>query len=127
MKFSKRFRRKRPAIFKSGQWHFPKDNKPVHNSVLVTDYLTKMSIKTVPHPPYNPDFGPCDFWLFAKLRACPYETMRKWKRLWRRSLTHSQKRTSMGPFRSFWNSTTSVLQPEEITSHATGVSWEYYQ
>ena len=43
----KRFRRKRPALFKSGQWNFHQDNAPVHNSILVTDYLTKMGI-TVP-------------------------------------------------------------------------------
>ena len=46
--------------------------------MLVTDYLTKMGIKTVPHPPYSPDFAPCDFWLFPKLkknlRGCRYET-----------------------------------------------------
>ena len=41
---------------------FPQDNAPVHNSILVTDYLTKMGIKTVPHPPYSPDFASCDFW-----------------------------------------------------------------
>ena len=33
-----------------------------------------MGIKTVPHPPYSPDVGPCDFWLFPKLRGCRYET-----------------------------------------------------
>ena len=48
--FSKRFHQKRPALFKSGQWHFHQDNTPVHNSILVTDYLTKMGIKTVPPP-----------------------------------------------------------------------------
>ena len=36
--------------------------------ILVTDYLSKMGIKTVPHPPYSPDVAPCDFWLFPKLR-----------------------------------------------------------
>ena len=35
--FSKIFRRKRPVLFKSGQWHFHQDNAPVHNSILVTD------------------------------------------------------------------------------------------
>ena len=35
--FRKRFHRKRPALFKSGQWHFHQDNTPVHNSILVTD------------------------------------------------------------------------------------------
>ena len=77
--FRKRFRRKRPALFKSGQWHFQQDNATVHNSILVTDYLTKMGIKTVPHPPNSPDLAPCDFWLFPKLkeklRGCRSETI----------------------------------------------------
>ena len=65
---------KRPALFKSGQWHFYQDNALVHSSILVTDYLTKMGIKTVPHPPYSPDIAPCDIWLFTKLRGCRYKT-----------------------------------------------------
>ena len=59
--FRETFRRKRPTLFKSGQWHFHQDNAPVHNSILVTDYLTKMGIKTVSHHPYSPDLAPCDF------------------------------------------------------------------
>ena len=66
--FRKTFRRKRPELFESGQWHFHQDNAPVHKSILVTDYLTQMGIKTVPHPPYSPDLAPCDFWLFPKLK-----------------------------------------------------------
>ena len=77
--FWKRFRRKRPAIFKLGQWHFYQDNTPVHNSILVTDYLTKMGIKTVLQPPYSPDLAPCDFWLFPKFRGCRYETIEEIK------------------------------------------------
>ena len=46
--FSKRFPRKRPALFKLGQWHFHEVNAPIHNSILVTDYLTKMDFLTVP-------------------------------------------------------------------------------
>ena len=53
--------------------------------------------------------------------------LRRWKRLWWRSLTHSHKRTSMGPSRSCWNGTTSGLQPEKITSKGTRVSCVYYQ
>ena len=53
--------------------------------------------------------------------------LRRWKRLWRRSLTCSYKRTSMGPSRSCWNGTTSALHPEEITSKETRVSCVYYQ
>ena len=57
-----------PALFKSGQWHFHQDNAPVHNSILVTDYLSKMGIKTVT------DLTPCDFGVFPKLKGCRYET-----------------------------------------------------
>ena len=77
--FSKRFCRKRLALFKSGQWHFYQNNAPVHNSFLVTDYLTKMGIKTVPHPPYSPDLASCDFCLFPKVRGCRYETIKEMK------------------------------------------------
>ena len=52
--------------------------------------------------------------------------LRRWKRLWRRSLTRSHKRTSMGSSRSCWNGTTSALQPEEISSKRTRVSCVYY-
>ena len=52
--------------------------------------------------------------------------LRRWKRLWRRSLTRSHKRTSIGPCRSCWNGRTSALQPEEITSKGTRVSCVYY-
>ena len=79
-----RFLGKRPALFKSGQWHFHQDNAPVHNSIFVTDYLTKMGINTVPHPPYSPDLAPCDFWLFPKLKEKlkgfrRYETIKEMK------------------------------------------------
>ena len=77
--FRKRFRRKRPALFESVQWHFQQDNAPVHNSILVTDYLTKMGIKTVPQPLYSPDLAPCDFWLFPKLTGCRYERIEEMK------------------------------------------------
>ena len=43
------------------------------------DYLTKIGIKTVPHPPYSPDVALCDFWLFPKLRGCRYETIEEMK------------------------------------------------
>ena len=52
---------------------------PVDNSILVTDYLSKIGIKTVPRPPYSPDFGSCDFWLFPKLKGCRYETIEEIK------------------------------------------------
>ena len=65
--------------FKSGQWHFRQDNAPVHNCILVTDYLTKMGIKTFCHPSYSPDLAPCDFCLFSKLRGYCYERIDEMK------------------------------------------------
>ena len=73
----KRFGRKRPALFRSGQWYFHQNNAPVHNSY--TDYLIKIGIETVPHSSYSPDLAPCDFWLFPKLRDCRYETIKEMK------------------------------------------------
>ena len=61
------------------------------------------------------------------LEAVVMRQLRRWKRLWRRSLTRSHKRTSMGPSRSCCNGTTSALQPEEITWKGTTVSCVSYQ
>ena len=66
--FRKRFRRKRPALFKSGQWHSQQDTAPVHNSILVTDYLTN-----------SPGLAPYGIWLFPRLIGCCYETTEKMK------------------------------------------------
>ena len=73
---------------------------------------------------HQDSYSPCDFCLFPKLKGCHYETIEE--RLWRRSLTHSHKRTSMGPCRSSWNGT-SALQLEEITSKGTRVLCVNYQ
>ena len=70
---------------------------------------------------------PVTFGYALSPEAVVMRQLRKWKRLWRRSLTRSHKRTSMGPFRSCWNGTTSALQPEEITSKGTRVSCVHYQ
>ena len=58
-----------------GKWHYHQDNAPVHNSILVTYYLTKMGIKTVPQPPYRPNLAPSDFWF----RGYRYETIEEMK------------------------------------------------
>ena len=77
--FRKKFCRKRPALLKSGQCHFHQVNAPVYNSILVTDYSTKMCMKTVPHPLYRPNLASGDFWLFPKLRDYRYETIEAMK------------------------------------------------
>ena len=125
--FRKRSHRKRPVLFKSGQGHFHQDNTPVHNSILVTDYLTKMGIKTVPHPPYSPDIAPCDFWLFPKLRGCHFETIEQMKEAVTKDIDTLTQEDFHGAFQKLLNSTTIALQLEEITSKGTRVSCEYYQ
>ena len=89
---------KRPALFKSGHWYFHQDNPPVHNSILVTDYLTKMGIKTVSHPPYCPDLALCDFCYSLNSEAVVMRQLRRWKRLWRRSLTRLTQEDFHGVF-----------------------------
>ena len=103
------------------------DNAPVHNSIFVTDYLTKMGIKTVPHPHYCSDLAPCDFFLFPKLTGCRYKTIEEIKEAVTKVIDTLTQEDSMGPSRSCWNGTTSALQPEEITSKGTRVSCVYYQ
>ena len=67
------------------------------------------------------------FFYFLSSETVVMRQLRRWKRLWRRSLRLSHRRTSMGPSRSWWNDTTSALQREEITSKGTRVSCVYYQ
>ena len=62
---------------------------------------------------------PVTFGYSLSSEAVVMRQLRRWKRLWRRSLTHSNEKTSMGPPRRFWNGTISALQPEEITSKGT--------
>ena len=119
--FRKRFWRKRPALFKSGQWHFHQDSAAVHNSILVTDYLTKMGIKTVPHPPCSSNLAPCDFCLFPKLRGCRYETIEEMKEAVTKVIDTLTQEDFHGAFQNCWNGTTSALQLEEITSKGTRV------
>ena len=64
---------------------------------------------------------------FLSAEAVVMRELRRWKWLWRRSLTRSHKRTSMGPSRICWNVKISALQPEETTLKGTRVSCVYYQ
>ena len=129
--FRKRFLGKRPALFKSGQWHFYQDNAPVHNSILVTEYLTKMGIKTVPQPPYSPDLAPCDFCLFPKLKEKQRLLLRdNWGDERGYDEGHWQTHTRGLPWGlpEFVRTVQqSALQLEEIALKGTRVSCVYYQ
>ena len=64
---------------------------------------------------------PVTFGYSLSSEAVVMRQLMRWKWLWRRSLTRSHNRTSIGPSRSCWNGTTSAFQPEEITSKGTRV------
>ena len=119
-KFRKRFRRKRPELFKSDQWYFHQDNAPVHNSILITDYLTKVGIKTVPYPLYWLDLAPCDFWLFPKLRGCRYETIEKMKE----AVTKVVNTLTLDDFHGAFHK---LLERYKCIAGRTRVSCVYYQ
>ena len=59
---------------------------------------------------------PVTFVYSLRSMAVVMRHLRRWKRLWRKSLTRLYKKTSMGPSRGCWKGTMSALQPEEITS-----------
>ena len=115
------------ALFKSGQWHFQQDNAPVDNPILVTDYLTKMGIKAVPHAPYSSDLAPCDFWLFTKLTGCRYETIEEMKEAVTKVIDTVTQEDFHGAFQKLLERYNKYLQPEEITLKGTRVSWVFYQ
>ena len=69
---------------------------------------------------------PVTFGYFLSSEAVVMRELRRWKGLWRKSLTRTHKRTSMGPSRSCLNGT-SALQAEEITSKGTRVSCVYFE
>ena len=51
MEFRKRFRRKRPALFKSGQWHFHQDNSSLSQTICPrwasTQFVTLPIVQTL--------------------------------------------------------------------------------
>ena len=76
----KRFKEGRESVSDDERCGRSKEvNTPELIGQRVTDYLTKMGIKTIPHPLYCPDLVSRDFWLFPKLRGCHYETIEEMK------------------------------------------------
>ena len=76
--FRKRFFREKPTLSKSGQWHFHQDNAPVHNSILVTDYLTKMGINKFLTLPIVQTLLPVSFGYSLSSEAVVMRQLRRW-------------------------------------------------
>jgi hypothetical protein len=60
-------RRKRPGLWPD-KWIIQHDNAPAHDTLRVSEFLAKNSITKIDHPPYAPDFAPCDVWVFLNLK-----------------------------------------------------------
>jgi len=45
------------------------DNAAAHQSVLVKDFLAKINVAVLEHPPYLSDLAPADFYLFSGLKS----------------------------------------------------------
>ena len=58
--------RKRPELWRAGNWLLHDDNTPSHRALAMREFLSHNNITTFPHPPYSPDLAPCDFSLFPR-------------------------------------------------------------
>jgi transposase len=58
-----------PKNGKTNSWFLLHDNAPAHQSVLAKDFLAKNNVTTLQHPPYSPDLGETDFYLFPLLKS----------------------------------------------------------
>jgi len=60
--------RKRPELWRSGDWFLHHDKPPAHTALSVARYLASLGWTIIPHPPYAPDLAPCDFFLFLTMK-----------------------------------------------------------
>ena len=63
----KRVQRVRRDI--ADDWVLHHDNAPACTALSIRELLAKKNIPVLPHPPYSPDLGLCDFCLFPKLKS----------------------------------------------------------
>lgn len=68
-------------------WKLHHDNVRAHSAFIVTDYLIKAGVPTIPQPPYSPDLAPPDFFLFPRLKT-PLKVEAFWDSGWDQSSLH---------------------------------------
>ena len=61
------YNKKRPNKGWSGVYLLH-DNASSHMYEVVKSCLASEKVKNLNHPPYSPDLGPCDFFLFRRLK-----------------------------------------------------------
>ena len=86
-----------------------------------------MGIKTVPHPPYSPDFAPCDFWLFPKLRGCHYETIEEMKEAVTKVIDMITQEELHGAFQKLLDRYNKCIAAGGVYFEEARVSCVYYQ
>src|SRR5215468_1122586 len=57
-------------LWREQTWLLHHDNAPVpsHTSVLTQQFLAKLKMAAIPHPPYSHHLAPCNFFLFPKIK-----------------------------------------------------------
>ncbi|XP_032690622.1 uncharacterized protein LOC116853602 [Odontomachus brunneus] len=55
-------------LWRNNSWQLHHDNAPTHTSLLVREFLARNNTVMMPQSPYSPNMGPCDFFLFPKLK-----------------------------------------------------------
>ncbi|XP_070386292.1 histone-lysine N-methyltransferase SETMAR-like [Dermacentor albipictus] len=50
-------------------WKLHHDNVLAHSAFIVTDYLVKAGVPTIPQPPYSLGLAPPDFFFFPRLKT----------------------------------------------------------
>ena len=92
---------------------FPLDRQSTRNTTSFSQTIwPRWALRQFLTVPIVQTLLPVTFAYSLSSEAVVMRQLRRWKRLWRRSLTRSHKWTSMGPSRSCWNST-SALQPKQ--------------
>ncbi len=62
------YRRKRPILWQSRDFHLLQDNTSPHTSDPTCEYLASVQQSVWEHPRYSPDLSPCDYWAFPAMK-----------------------------------------------------------
>jgi len=56
-------------MWSGGDWFLHHNNAPACMALNVQHFLAKNNMTVIPHPPYSPDFTPCNFFLFPRIKG----------------------------------------------------------
>jgi len=61
--------RKRPEKWGTSSWFVLHDNAPAHRPVSFQDFLAKIYVTRLKHPPYSPGWAPVEFEILPRLKS----------------------------------------------------------